>query len=62
MQYGDNKVTLDGLKVKGTINLSNLGTGIVNLNSWRYYCSTDSITLTWGFEMYLKPKEEVQSL
>lgn len=62
MQYGDNKVTLDGLKVKGTINLSNLGTGIINLNSWRYYCSTDSITLTWGFEMYLKPKEEVQSL
>lgn len=62
MQYGDTKVTLDGLKVKGTINLSNLGTGIINLNSWRYYCSTDSITLTWGFEMYLKPKEEVQSL
>ena len=62
MQYGDKQVLLEGLKVKGTINLSNLGTGIINLTTWRYYCTNNSITLTWGFEMYLKPKEEVQSL
>lgn len=62
MKYDINKILLNGLKVNGTINLSNLGTGLVSLNTWRYFCTNDNITLTWGFEMYLKPKEEVQSL
>lgn len=62
MQFGDNTILLEGLKTKGTINLSNLGTGIINLNSWRYFCTRDNITLTWGLEMYLKPKEEVENI
>lgn len=43
---------LTGLTTNGTINISKLGTGEVNISNWRYYCNPTSITLTWGLEAY----------
>lgn len=53
---------LPGLTVNGAINLAKLGSGEINLNNWRYYCTQDTITLTWGFEAYLKVGQIVQDL
>lgn len=54
--------TLPGLTVTGTINLAKLGSGEMNLNTWRYFCNNDTVTLTWGFEAYLKTGQRVETL
>lgn len=51
-----------GLTTSGTINLAKLGSGEINLNTWRYYCTQDVITLTWGFEAYLKSGQIIEDL
>lgn len=53
---------LPGLTVNGAINLAKLGSGEINLNNWRYYCTEDTITLTWGFEAYLKVGQVIEDL
>lgn len=58
MLYGD----LEGLKVSGNINLSKLGTGDFDLTTWKYFCTKDNITLTWGFESYLTEDQTVKDL
>lgn len=58
MTYAD----LLGLTTSGTINLAKLGSGEINLNNWRYYCTEDVVTLTWGFEAYLKAGQIIEDL
>lgn len=53
---------LPGLTASGTINLAKLGSGEINLNNWRYYCTEDVVTLTWGFEAYLKAGQIIEDL
>lgn len=53
---------LPGLTVNGTIDLAKLGSGEIYLNGWRYFCTQDTITLTWGFEAYLKDEQIVNGL
>lgn len=53
---------LSGLTAKGTINIAKLGSGEINLNNWRYYCTEDVVTLTWGFEAYLKAGQIIEDL
>lgn len=43
---------LSGLTVTGSVNLSKLGTGSIEINNWRYYKNPNSMTLTWGLEAY----------
>jgi hypothetical protein len=43
---------MDNLAVSGYIDLDKLGTGIFEINNWRYYNSNDSVTLTYGWESY----------
>lgn len=43
---------LTGLTTNGTVNISKLGTGSIEVNNWRYYCNPASMTLTWGLESY----------
>lgn len=44
--------TLDGLKVSGSIDINKLGSGEININTWKYYVSNDLVTLTWGLDSY----------
>lgn len=53
---------LTGLTTSGIINLAKLGSGEINLNNWRYFCTEDVITLTWGFEAYLKAGQIIKDL
>ena len=40
------------LTVKGEIDLSKLGTGVIELDTWRYYNSENKCTLNWGLKTY----------
>jgi hypothetical protein len=40
------------LAIKGTIDLSKLGSGIIDLTSWRYYNTDSKCSLTWGLDVY----------
>ena len=44
---------LQGLSINGAMDLSKIGSGIIQLNTWRYYYNDMSIILTWGLEAYL---------
>lgn len=48
---------LPGLSRKGQINLSQLGSGYVNLTTWKYYKNEEYTLLTWGLESYPKSGE-----
>ncbi len=50
---------LNHLEVSGNIDFSKLGTGIINLNSWRYYNSGNVCTLTWGLDAYTEPNKGI---
>lgn len=43
---------LNGLQIRGSINIDKLGSGDIAINTWRYYCGPTNITLTWGLEAY----------
>lgn len=40
------------LTIKGEIDLTKLGTGIIELDTWRYYNSENKCTLNWGLKTY----------
>lgn len=40
------------LTVRGQIDLAKLGTGIIELNSWKYYNTDKKCSLTWGLDVY----------
>lgn len=40
------------LTVRGQIDLAKLGTGIIELNSWKYYNTDNKCSLTWGLDVY----------
>ena len=55
MPYG----VLEHLEVQGQIDFSKLGTGTINLNTWKYYNSGNVSTLTWGLEAYSEPNKGI---
>lgn len=55
MKFG----ALSGLAVNSSINLSLLGSGIIKVNTWKYFCEQDSVTLTWGLEAYPRTGDEI---
>lgn len=50
------------LTVKGQIDLAKLGTGIVELNSWKYYNTEKKCNLTWGLDVYEEEGCEVSGV
>lgn len=40
------------LTVRGQIDLAKLGTGTIELNSWKYYNTAKKCSLTWGLDVY----------
>lgn len=55
MPYG----VLDHLEITGNIDFSKLGTGLINLTSWKYYNSGNVSTLTWGLDAYTEPNKGI---
>lgn len=53
---------LSGLSVSGSINLNLLGSGIIEVNTWKYFCEQDNITITWGLEAYPRTGDEIQEV
>lgn len=53
MPYGP----LSHLSITNTIDFDKAQTGEVSLSIWKYYVNTSSITLTFGFDTYLKEDE-----
>lgn len=62
MSYMGERIALQGLRVTGNIDLANLGNGQINLNTWKYYCTESTITLTWGFDANLREGQEIKEL
>ena len=55
MPYG----VLDYLAISGSIDFSKLGTGLIDLSTWRYYASGNVLTLTWGLDAYAEPNKGI---
>lgn len=55
MPYG----VLEHLEIQGQIDFSKLGTGAINLTTWKYYNSGNVSTLTWGLEAYSEPNKGI---
>lgn len=53
---------LAGLAVNGSINLDLLGSGIIEINTWKYFCEQDNVTITWGLEAYPRTGDEIQEV
>ncbi len=50
---------LSFLSISGTIDLDKLGTGYINLNSWKYYVTDTVVNLNWGLDIYEEPDYNV---
>lgn len=48
----DTEFLIPSLTIKGQLDISKLGSGEININTWRYIVEGDQIRLTWGFEAY----------
>ena len=57
-----NNIYLKGLSEKGSINLSLLGSGEIELNGWRFYNNDTQTTLTYSFNAYPKYHEKFSNL
>lgn len=50
------------LTVRGQIDLAKLGTGIIELNSWKYFNADNKCSLTWGLDVYEEEGCEVSDV
>lgn len=55
MPYG----RLDHLSINGEIDFSKIGTGTIDLTTWKYYVYGDLMTLSWGLDVYPEPNKGV---
>ncbi len=58
MSYG----RLDHLAQDIIIDFNKIGTGEINLTTWKYHNSETSSILTFGFESYPKPNHEIKAI
>lgn len=50
------------LEFRQVFEVSKIGTGIHDINQWRYYYDNDFVTLTWGMESYPAEGEDIKTL
>lgn len=50
------------LEFRQVFEVSKIGTGIHDINQWRYYYDSDFVTLTWGMESYPAEGEDIKTL
>ena len=53
---------LDYLSVEGSIDLQKIGTGEIELTTWRYYNTDKECRLQWGLNTYLKENQTIKSV
>lgn len=53
---------IDFMKVSGTINFSEVGSGIVDLSQWRYYVEDTKMYLQWEMQVNPKPHWKVYEM
>lgn len=53
---------LDWLKQSFSINISNLGSGKIDLKEYRYYYNEGNILLNWGLDAYPERNKEIKSV
>jgi hypothetical protein len=58
MDYG----RLDHLAQEIIIDFNKIGTGEINLTTWKYHNSETTSILTFGFESYPKPNHEIKAI
>ena len=56
MPYGP----LTHLGISGKIDFSKVGTGKIDLDTWRYYVTNDNIILNWGLDVNLDDREGIK--
>lgn len=61
-KWNDTEFPQTTLEFKQTFEVAKIGTGIHNINQWRYYYEEDFITLTWGMESYPAEGESIRNL
>lgn len=58
MKFGE----LDYLTKKGTINFSEIGSGKISLDEWRYYVQENGFYLNWGLSAYPEKNKTIKQV
>lgn len=58
MEFGE----LDYLTTKGTINFSEIGSGKISLDEWRYYIQENGFYLNWGLSAYPEKNKTIKQV
>lgn len=58
MKFG----TLDYLSTSGSINFSEIGSGKIEVDEWRYYIQENSFFLNWGLEAYPEKNKSIDQV
>jgi hypothetical protein len=58
MPYGK----LEEMTIEENIDFSKIGTGIMEMSDWRYYCDNEKIMLTYSIDAYPKPGNKITSI
>lgn len=58
MPFGE----LDYLSVRGTINFSEIGSGKITLDEWRYYIQENGFYLNWGLSAYPEKNKKIKKV
>lgn len=58
MPYG----VLQDLAIKGTIDFSKVGSGLIELSEWRYYNDGNIVTLKWGLDAYPEDNKNISKI
>lgn len=58
MRFGE----LEYLSVQGTINFSEIGSGKIQLDEWRYFVQDNSFYLNWGLDAYPEINKKIDNV
>lgn len=58
MKFGE----LDYLSIQGTINFSEIGSGKIQLDEWRYFIQDNSFYLNWGLDAYPEINKRIDNV
>lgn len=67
MRFFDNGKLINGgllpdKGVNGSLDTSNINSGVMKLNTWNYYISGDRINLRWGYESYPRDNDVISDI
>lgn len=67
MRFFDNGKPINGgllpdKGINGSLDTSNINSGVMKLNTWNYYISGDRINLRWGYESYPRDNDVISDI